>query len=150
VKFDLNEIIDTKKSVECSSRPSDPAFDLEITGFDMGQIDTIMDGGDVDEKGIDRVLWKGAQSSQPNPDDAVSGPERQKPAVTLPGSIWTLGRHRLICADATKPESYDQLLGLGLDKPETVELVFTDPPYNVSIAGHVSGLGKVTHREFRF
>jgi DNA modification methylase len=49
----------------------------------------------------------------------------------------------LICGDSLNPETYERLLD-----GETAQLVFTDPPYNVPIDGHVSGLGKVQHREF--
>lgn len=60
-----------------------------------------------------------------------------------------MGEHRLLCADSTSARSYDDLLGLGRERGrEDVDLVFTDPPYNVPIAGHVSGLGKMAHREF--
>jgi DNA modification methylase len=49
----------------------------------------------------------------------------------------------LICGDALEPETYARLLA-----GETAQLVFTDPPYNVRIDGHVSGLGAAKHREF--
>jgi hypothetical protein len=75
--------------------------------------------------------------------DTAPAIDRAKPAVTRPGDLWFIGSHRLFCADATKPESYDQLLEGG-----KADLVFTDPPYNVPIQGHVSGLGKVEHAEF--
>jgi DNA modification methylase len=65
------------------------------------------------------------------------------PAVTKPGDVWQIGPHRLICGDATKPETYAQVL-----EGEIAQMVFTDPPYNVRIEGHVSGLGKAKHREF--
>ena len=57
--------------------------------------------------------------------------------------MWLLGRHRLICGDARDQETLDRLTG-----GQMVDLVFTDPPYNVPIKGHVSGLGVHTHREF--
>lgn len=60
-----------------------------------------------------------------------------------PGDIWQIGSHRLICGDSTERETYQRLL----DK-DRAQLVFTDPPYNVPIAGHVGGLGSVQHREF--
>ena len=65
------------------------------------------------------------------------------PAISQPGDLWILGGHRLLCADATDSRSYEQLLG-----DERADMVFTDPPYNVPVAGHVSGLGAVKHREF--
>src|SRR5262249_23652340 len=60
-----------------------------------------------------------------------------------PGELWLLGRHRLLCADALQQQSYERLLA-----NERVRMVFTDPPYNVPIDGHVCGLGKIKHREF--
>lgn len=53
-------------------------------------------------------------------------PPTPKDPICKPGDVWLLGRHILICGDATTPEPYDELLG---DDP--VDLVFTDPPYNV-------------------
>lgn len=65
------------------------------------------------------------------------------PAVTKPGDVWILGDHRIVCASAIEPATYDRLLA-----GDKAALVFTDPPYNVPIRGHVSGNGAVTHREF--
>jgi DNA modification methylase len=60
-------------------------------------------------------------------------------------ALWQLGAHRLICGDARDPEALATLLA-----GEAVDLIFTDPPYNVAVDGHVGGLGKVKHREFAF
>jgi len=62
-----------------------------------------------------------------------------------PGDLWRCGRHRLLCGDARSSADHDMLL-----EQAQVDLVFTDPPYNVAIDGHVSVLGKVCHREFAF
>jgi DNA modification methylase len=59
------------------------------------------------------------------------------------GDLWLLGRHKLLCGDARKPADYAALLG-----DELADMIITDPPYNVKIDGHVSGLGRVRHREF--
>src|SRR5690606_935046 len=75
--------------------------------------------------------------------DRVPDLDPGAPPITQPGDLWELGRHRLLCADATKPESLEQLMG-----GELAQMEFTDPPYNVPIDGHVSGLGSVTHAEF--
>ena len=64
-------------------------------------------------------------------------PELDQVAVTRPGDVWQLGRHRLVCGDARDPAAYDALLG-----KEQVDLVFTDPPYNVAIERNVSGKGE--------
>lgn len=82
-----------------------------------------------------------ARPAKADPADEV--PVVEGPAVTRLGDIWQIGPHRLICGDATAPETYGRLLA-----GETAQLVFTDPPYNVKIDGHVSGLGAVRHREF--
>jgi DNA modification methylase len=65
------------------------------------------------------------------------------PPVTQPGDLWQLGRHRLLCADATRPQSFERLMG-----GQLAEMVFADPPYNLPIDGHVSGLGSLKHAEF--
>ena len=107
-------------------------FDLELTGFSLAEIDLVLDeAGDSDPAGHEAA------------EDAV--PSVTGPAVTRGGDVWQLGRHKLICGDARRPSEYAALLG-----DERADLVFTDPPYNVAIDGHVSGLGKVRHREFAF
>lgn len=103
-------------------------FDLEVTGFETAEIDLLVDGPTEPEK-VDRS-------------DLV--PPTQAEAVSKLGDLWHLGDHRLLCADACDPASYAALLG-----DEQARLVFTDPPYNVPIDGHVSGLGAVKHREFQ-
>ena len=72
-------------------------------------------------------------------------PASSGPAVSVHGDLWELGRHRLLCGDARRREDYATLMA-----GEPADLIFTDPPYNVPIGGHVSGLGAVQHREFAF
>lgn len=109
---------------------ADLNFDLSLTGFEVPEIDLII--GD-------------AQNANPEPAD--DGQDEIPPvddvAVTQLGDLWELGRHRLLCGDARDLEAYRALLG-----DERVDLIFTDPPYNVPIDGHVCGLGSVRHREF--
>ncbi len=103
-------------------------FDVTITGFETPEIDILI--GELDA------------AEEEDPADEV--PElADGPPVTRLGDIWCIGKHRLICGDATDPDAYARLL----DGAEA-QMVFTDPPYNVPIEGHVSGLGKVKHREF--
>jgi DNA modification methylase len=108
---------------------SDISFNVAITGFETPEIDLLIE--ELDTPGSE--------------DDADQVPERDsaKPPVTASGDLWQLGRHRLLCADATKPASFERLMN-----GEQAQLVFTDPPYNVPIDGHVSGLGDVKHAEF--
>jgi DNA modification methylase len=104
-------------------------FSIEATGFSMGEIDLRIEGLDDQTQGPD---------SADNLTTASSGP-----AVTEPGDLWRLGEHRILCASALEPASLVELMG-----GQKAAMVFTDPPYNVKIDGHVSGKGKVRHREF--
>ena len=78
-----------------------------------------------------------------DPRDDIAAPDKNEAAVTAPGDLWHLGPHRVLCADATDPDNWSPLM-----QEDRAEMVFTDPPYNVPIRGHVSGLGAVQHREF--
>jgi len=57
--------------------------------------------------------------------------------------LWVLGEHHLFCGNALHAESYAQVLGA-----DKADMMFADPPYNVPVAGHVSGLGTVKHADF--
>jgi DNA modification methylase len=65
------------------------------------------------------------------------------PAVSRPGDLWLLGKHRVYCGSALDPAAYELLMA-----EEKASAVFTDPPYNVKIDGNVCGSGAVRHREF--
>jgi DNA modification methylase len=104
-------------------------FSLELTGFDMGKVELLIEG--IDEPEGERTL-----------EDETS-PATNGPAVSRKGDLWLLGKHRLLCGDALQPENYRTLMG-----DAKAAMVITDPPYNVPIDGNVSGLGKVRHREF--
>jgi len=105
----------------------DLSFDLEITGFDTGEMDLIL----LDE-------------NKANSDaDVIPAIDESLPAICKPGDIWQLDDHRLICSDSTKSETYQRLLG---DKH--ADLVNVDPPYNVPVDGYISGWGKQKHSEF--
>ena len=107
-------------------------FDVELTGFEIAEIDFIIEEA------------QGSDSSASDPrDDFV--PEQTGPVITRSGDVWQLGKHRLICGDARDPEVIAALL---LDRQ--ADMMFTDPPYNVKIDGHVCGLGRVKHKEFAF
>lgn len=103
-------------------------FDVTLTGFETAQIDLLMDGG---------------EEGRPNPDDDVQEADRSRPAIAQIGDLWGLGRHRLLCGDATKRDRYELLLGA-----EKAQMVFADPPYNVPVDGHARGLGRIRHHEF--
>ena len=89
-------------------------FDMSLTGFDADALAELMAGGGGDDSGN-------------TDDDAV--PEVQETPISRTGDVWLLGPHRLLCGDSTLAESYAQLL-----QGEEVDMVFTDPPYNVNYA----------------
>ena len=89
-------------------------FDMSLTGFDADALAELMAGGGGDESGN-------------TDDDDV--PEVLETAISRAGDVWLLGPHRLLCGDSTLAESYAQLL-----QGEEVDMVFTDPPYNVNYA----------------
>lgn len=103
-------------------------FNVTDLGFEMAEIDSII--GDVELAGEE-------QDDCPLPSSDDIAP------VTRPGDLWQLGDHLLFCGDALDEDSYKILLG-----GAHAQMVFTDPPYNVRVDGHVSGLGKAKHREF--
>jgi len=102
-------------------------FELELTGFETAELDLLLDD-DIEDAN--------------DPADEAPEPEAG-PAVTQPGDVWLCGPHRLICGDARDPATYTALM-VG----DHASAVFTDPPYNVKIDGHVCGSGAVKHREF--
>jgi DNA modification methylase len=98
--------------IEIESLQAD-AFDLALTGFDEKELSKLFDdGNDVED------------------DDFDVDEELQKPTFSKVGDVWTLGRHRLVCGDSTKPETYEVLM-----EGRKANLVLTDPPYNVNYEG---------------
>jgi len=92
----------------------DDDFDVSLTGFDADALAELMAGDEPDGEGE-------------TDDDAV--PEMSETPVSRPSDVWLLGGHRLLCGDSTVAESYDRVLD-GVP----VDMVFTDPPYNVNYA----------------
>jgi hypothetical protein len=111
----------------------DLEFDVGLTGFSLAEVDLVLDAARDRSDKPDGI----------GPEDRV--PQLSGQAVTQTGDLWALGRHRLLCGDARMGADYELLLA-----GDCADLVFTDPPYNVRIDGHVCGLGSVTHREFAF
>src|SRR5262249_34847784 len=105
-------------------------FEVELTGFETAEVDIILEEANEAAGG-------------------ASGREDQIPAypaappVSRPGDLWELGAHRLLCGDARDQAAYARLLG-----DSKAQFVFTDPPYNVPIDGHVCGLGRIRHANF--
>lgn len=90
-------------------------LDVSLTGFDAEELDMLF--RDKTKDGIED-------------DDFDVNKELEKPAITRPGDIWNLGRHRLICGDSTKEEVFENLMC-----GRKANLVVTDPPYNVDYQG---------------
>ena len=104
-------------------------FSLELTGFEMGEIDLrIASLEDVPERD--------------DPADLV--PEvRAGPPVSKIGDLWQLRHHRLLCGSALDTAAFVALM-----REKRAAMVFIDPPYNVAIEGHAGGLGAIHHRPF--
>ena len=92
----------------------DADFDLSLTGFDADALAELMAGDEPRGEGQ-------------TDDDAV--PDVAETPVSRPSDVWLLDGHRLLCGDSTVAESYDRVLD-----GEPVDMVFTDPPYNVNYA----------------
>jgi hypothetical protein len=103
----------------------DVDIDLQISGFEMGEIDVAFGRTENDEE-----------------DELPTVNENAAPISKL-GDLWLLDEHRLLCGDALAAESYACLLG-----EERAQMLFADPPWNIPIAGNVSGLGAVKHEDF--
>jgi DNA modification methylase len=104
---------DAMLRIEIASLQDDD-FDVSLTGFDADALAELMAGDEPEGEGE-------------TDDDAV--PEVSETPISRPGDVWLLGSHRLLCGDSTVAESYDRLLD-----GEPVDMVFTDPPYNVNYA----------------
>jgi DNA modification methylase len=104
-------------------------FDLEAIGFEVPQIDLLIDGLNA--------------LPEDDPDDRL--PEISGSAVTVSGDLWQLGKHRVICGNSLLTDSYERLT-----EGAKADLVIADPPYNVVIDGNAAGIapGAVHHREF--
>jgi len=106
-------------------------FDVTLTGFSLAEVDLTLD--------------QARDASPSTPDGADLVPPLSERAVSRSDDLWLLGPHRLLCGNAMSSPDIDRLIG-----DRTIDLIFTDPPYNVPIDGHVGGLGAIRHREFAF
>ena len=98
---------------------------LDLTGFEMAEIDIINAGG-------------GDRAEEPPP----LAPDADNTVSRL-GDVFTLGKHRIICGNALDAETHEALM-----RGAKAQATVTDPPYNIKIAGHVSGLGAKHHADF--
>ena len=107
----------------------DLKFDIGITGFSIAEVDRLIEGVVPEED---------ANPGDDHLPELADGPTRCQP-----GDVWQLGSHRLICGNALDPVTVATLMD-----GEVAQMVFTDPPYNVPVQGHVCGSGAIRHREF--
>ena len=98
-------------------------IDIELTGFEIGEIDIII----------------GAEPALDSSDDSI--PVEKGPTVARLGDVWRLLNHRIYCADAR--EDYGPLM-----RTERAHTVWADPPYNCPIDGHAMGKGSIHHPDF--
>lgn len=106
----------------------DSNFDVTLTGFDVPEIDLIIE----EAKG----------GSKPDEDDRFILPNATSP-VSHTGDLWLLGKHRLLCGSSLESRCFDLLMG-----NQRADVVFVDPPYNLPIDGHAIGNGSVHHPDF--
>jgi DNA methylase/ParB-like nuclease domain len=100
--------------------------DVTLTGFEVPEIDLIIQ----------------SPSDQPGEEDEHEIVMPLVPITQL-GDLWQLGRHRILCANSLEDDAYKTLFG-----GNRASAVFSDPPFNCRINGHVSGNGQVRHDEF--
>lgn len=113
-------------AIELQNLLASDSFDVTVTGFEVPEIDVIL----------------GEVVAKPDEDDEL--PASQGPAINHLGDLWQLGKHRILCGNSLEEGSYETLMGT-----KHAVMVFSDPPYNVRIDGHVCGNGAVHHREFQ-
>jgi hypothetical protein len=100
-------------------------FDVTVTGFEVPEIDLILEE------------FRG----QSQPEDNFLPIDPRENAVSQPGDLWLLGKHRILCGNALHEASYRELMG-----SKRASAVFSDPPYNVRIDGHATGNGASQRR----
>lgn len=103
----------------------DADFDLELTGFDLNEIEQYLRNDDIQEDGFEEESIEEVQE-----------------IITKPGDLWILGNHRLLCGDSRNSSDVQKLMNGNL-----ADMVFTDPPYNVQVS-KISGKGTTKHAEF--
>ncbi len=103
-------------------------FNVTITGFTQAEIDLRIESlAPVDDPKADEI----------------PEPEPREDIVVRRGDLFRLGQHRLLCGDATSSTEFKALMA-----GQKAQMVITDPPYNLPIDGHVSGLGHTKHKDF--
>lgn len=88
-------------------------FNVDLTGFEAPEVEQ---------------LFSKVYNKKIKEDDFDVDGELAKPTIARTGDIWFLGDHRVICGDATLPETYERLMA-----GKKANMVLTDPPYNVDV-----------------
>lgn len=101
-------------------------LNLDLTGFDNQEIDVWFNPPIPAKQELNNIPYI-------NPNEIVS----------KLGDVWCLGQHRIICGNALEQNTFERLF-----EGKKAHIVFTDPPYNVKINGHVCGKGSTQHKEF--
>ena len=100
--------------VELESLKED-AFNLDLVGFSDEELQTLLADPEATDEGLT---------------DEDDVPEEQENVITVPGDVWVMGEHRLLCGDATQMADVEKVMAGGL-----ADMVFTDPPYNIDYEG---------------
>lgn len=104
-------------------------FELETTGFTLPELDILMTAsGESESSNGDQV------------EEELAPPEVP---VSVLGDLWELGKHRVLCGDSAKSDSYQAVLS-----GELANVIVADCPGNIPIEGSISGLGKKKHQNF--
>jgi DNA modification methylase len=101
-------------------------FDITVTGFEVTEIDLILDEANMTPE-----------------EEACPELDIDQEPVTKPEDLWLLAKHRIICGNSLHHATYRDLMG-----SRRAAMAFTDPPFNVRIDGHATGNGAIRHREF--
>lgn len=129
-KFDTDMLKLEFSDIEALAIELGEELSLDVTGFDLKDIDVIMNEDKSEEAKSNEKLENIPYISE----DEI---------ITQPGDIWYIGRHCIICGDALQKDTYKKLLD-----DEKAQIVFTDSPYNISVS-KIGGKGKVKHSEFK-
>lgn len=106
-------------------------FDMDLTGFTVGEIEDL-----VNEYGDQEVK----EEEDFNLDEELAAVENP---ISQAGDIWLLGTHRIMCGDATSLDAVTKLMGA-----EQADMIFTDPPYNVDYVGKTKDKLKISNDKF--
>ena len=123
-KLTLNSGFDTDLLIGELDFLKDAEFDISLVGFTVDELDKLFADGDKSEAKDDNFDIDKAASEAP---------------FVMPGDLWMLGKHRLLCGDATKSDDVHRLMD-----GKRANLLLTDPPYGVSYEGKAGKIANDT------